>query len=168
MISESLRQVLLKHQGRGALLDTNLLLLVFIGVTDKKLIASFKRTSSLGFSAGDFELLQRVIQFLGNKVTTTPHILAETSNYIFQLGKSSQLCVLEKAAKMIEGFSELYADACELTKRGEFLTHGLTDTGILEAGKNGSLILSVDYDLVAYANKSNLEAVNFNHIRKLS
>lgn len=168
MISEALRQVLQKHQGRGALLDTNLLLLVFVGVTDRKLIASFKRTSSLGFSMGDFELLQRVIGFLGNKVTTTPHILAETSNYIFQLGKPSQLYVLKKAAMMIEGFSELYADACELTKRGEFMTHGLTDTGILEAGKNGSLIISVDYDLVAYAAKSKLGAVNFNHIRRLT
>ncbi|MGA2854118.1 MAG: hypothetical protein ABSE90_08315 [Verrucomicrobiota bacterium] len=168
MISEALRQVLLKHQGRGALLDTNLLLLLFVGVADQKLIVSFKRTRSLGFSIGDFELLQRVVRFLGDKVTTTPHILAETSNYIFQLGRPSLLCVLEKAAMMIEGFSELYAEACELTKRGEFMTHGLTDTGILEAGKNGSLIISVDYDLVAYASKSNLGAVNFNHIRKLA
>ena len=144
MISEALRQVLLKYQGRGALLDTNLLLLVFVGIADQKLIASFKRTGSHGFSIGDFELLQRVIRFLGGKVTTTPHILAETSNYIFQLKRPSQLCVLKKAATMIEGFSELYADACVLTKRGEFLTHGLTDTAILEAGKNGSLILSVD------------------------
>jgi hypothetical protein len=168
MISEALRQVLHKHQGRGALLDTNLLLLVFVGFADQKLIASFKRTSSLGFSVGDFELLQRVIQFLGNKVTTTPHILAETSNFIFQLGKPSRLCVLKKAATVIEGFSELYADACELTKRGEFMTHGLTDTGILEAAKDGSLIVSVDYDLVASAAKCNLGAVNFNNIRKLA
>jgi hypothetical protein len=168
MISEALRQVLLKHQSRGAFLDTNLLLLIFVGVADQKLITSFKRTSSHGFSIGDFELLQRVIRFLGGKVTTTPHISAETSNYIFQLGRPSQLCVLKKAATMIEGFSELYADACEVTKLGEFLTHGLTHTGILEAGKNGSLIISVDYDLVAYATKSNLGAINFNHIRKLA
>jgi hypothetical protein len=168
MIAEALRQVLHKHQGRGALLDTNLLLLLFVGAADQQLIASFKRTSSLGFSVGDFELLQRVKKFLGGKVTTTPHILAETSNYIFQLGRPSQLSVLKRAATMIEGFSELYADACALTKRGEFMTHGLTDTGILEAGQNGSLIISVDYDLVACAAKANLGAINFNHLRKLA
>jgi hypothetical protein len=168
MISEALRQVLLKHQGRGAILDTNLLVLLFVGVADQKLIASFKRTRSLGFSIGDFELLQRVIRFLGGKITTTPHILAETSNYVFQLGKPSRSRVLEKAATMIEGFSELYAAAIELTKRREFCTHGLTDTGIFDAARNGGLIVSVDFDLVAHANKSSLGAVNFNHLRKLA
>lgn len=168
MISQALEQALSKHRGRGALLDTNLLLLAFVGFADQKIIASFKRTSSLGFSIQDFELLQRVIRFLGNRITTTPHILAETSNYIFQLGKPSQFCVLTKAATMIDGFSELYASACELTKRREFLTHGLTDTGIFEAAKNGSLIISVDFDLVAHAGKANVGAINFNHIRRLA
>jgi hypothetical protein len=168
MISEALRHVLHKYQGRGALLDTNLLLLIFVGFADQKLIASFKRTNSQGFSVGDLELLQKVIRFLGGKLTTTPHILAETSNYIFQLGKPDQLTVLTKAAKMIDGFSELYASACELTKRQEFFTHGLTDTGIIEAAKNGSLIISVDFDLVAHAGKANVGAINFNHIRRLA
>jgi len=168
MISEALEQALSKHRGCGALLDTGLLLLVLIGATDQKLITSFKRTSSLGFSVQDFELLQRVIRFLGNKVITTPHILAETSNYIFQLGEPAHICVLAKAATMIDGFGELYASARELTKRKEFLTHGLTDTGILEAAKNGSLIISVDFDLVAHASKTSLGAINFNHIRKLA
>jgi hypothetical protein len=168
MISEALQQVLRKHRGRGALLDTNLLLLLFVGITDQKLIASFKRTSNVGFSIRDLELLKRIIQFLGGKVTTTPHILAETSNYVFQLKEPSRLVVLKNATRIVDGFSELYAEACKLTKRGEFMMHGLTDTGILEAAKNGSLIISIDFDLVALAAKSNLGAVNFNNIRKLS
>lgn len=168
MISDALRQVLHKYQGHGALLDTNLLLLIFVGFADKKLITSFKRTNCHGFSIRDLELLQRVIRFLGGKVTTTPHILAETSNHIFQLAKPDQFSVLKKAVTMIEGFSEIYAHARELTKHGEFFTHGLTDTGIFEAAKNGSLIVSIDFDLVAHANKVHVGAINFNHLRKLA
>ena len=75
---------------------------------------------------------------------------------------------MKKAADMIVDFSEHYTVACELIKRNEFSQFGLTDTGILETAKNGGLIISMDFDLVAYANKCNLEAVNFNHIRRLS
>ena len=167
MISESLRQVLQKHQGAGAILDTNLLLFIFVGIADRNLVNSFKRTRSLGFSTKDFDLLQRIMRFWGGKISTTPHILAETSNFIFQLSGLSKGRVLGNAAKMIPGFSELYVAARELTARAEFMSHGLTDTGLLEAAKCGGLIVSVDYDLVAHANELNLSAVNFNHIRRL-
>ena len=57
--------------------DTNLLLLLVIGITDRSLIAKHKRTRS--FEAEDFDLLVSVLAGY-DQVVVTPHIMTEVSN----------------------------------------------------------------------------------------
>jgi hypothetical protein len=65
-------------QQKSILVDTNLLLLLFLGTVNPARISKFKRTQQ--FSDQDFYLL---VSFLSgfDKVVTTPHILKEVSNF---------------------------------------------------------------------------------------
>lgn len=64
--------VLDRYRGKGLLLDTNLLLLYFVGLVSPGLISNFKPTLSAGFSVGDFELLLRITS-LFKKIIVTRH-----------------------------------------------------------------------------------------------
>ena len=57
-MNEYLLNILYKYKSNGLLIDTNLLLVYFIGSYDVKLLSSFKRT--IAFTAEDFKKLQRL------------------------------------------------------------------------------------------------------------
>ena len=61
-----------KHRGQGVLIDTNLLVLLLVGMVSRKRIATWKRTS--GFNSDDYDLLVRLVQWFG-KLIATPHVL---------------------------------------------------------------------------------------------
>ena len=66
-----------KHRTKGVLINANLLVLYLVGSTNKNRIPTFKRTQV--YTIEDFELLQGLIAYLGD-VITTPHVLTEVSN----------------------------------------------------------------------------------------
>jgi len=66
-----------KHRAKGVLVDTNLLVLFLIGLVNKRRILSFKRTQY--FTVEDFDLLSRLIDWLG-RLVTTPHVLSPVSD----------------------------------------------------------------------------------------
>lgn len=73
-----------RHRGGGVLVDTNLLLLFYVGGYDRNLVERFPRTADR-FVASDFDTLNGLLASF-DKVATTPHILTETSNLLGQLG----------------------------------------------------------------------------------
>ena len=81
-------QLLVRYRSRGVLVDTNLLLLYFVGLYNPSLIPQFKRTRI--FTVNDFDVLQNFIA-LFSKVVTTPDILTEVSNLSNQLAENCLL-----------------------------------------------------------------------------
>lgn len=71
-----------RYRQAGIMVDTNILLLFFIGAFDQNLIPRFKRTRQ--FTVEDYATL---IDILGpfDKIVATPHILTEVSNLSGQL-----------------------------------------------------------------------------------
>lgn len=66
-----------KHRANGLLIDTNILLVLLVGRTNRHRIPECKRTQS--YTADEYELLERLVsQF--KTVITTPHLLTEVSN----------------------------------------------------------------------------------------
>ena len=61
MTSTSLQQLFDKDRSKGLLVDSNLLLLYFIGRVDPDLIAEFKALRSHRFTADDFNYLSQII-----------------------------------------------------------------------------------------------------------
>ena len=67
-------------KSRILLLDTNLLLLLFIGAKDPKLIA--KARTLKAFEESDYDLLEAIIRLNFTSLVTTPHIMTEVSNLL--------------------------------------------------------------------------------------
>ena len=85
---EYINELVSRYQNKGLLIDTNLLLLYFIGNYDPNRIPGFKRT--MAFTVDEFWLL---IGFLGvfDKLVTTPNVLTEVSN---RQASYQQICAL--------------------------------------------------------------------------
>jgi len=66
---------------RIALLDTNVLLLKMVAETDPSLLRTFKRVQT--FEERDIALLDRLLSEF-DTLLSTPHVLAEASNFIDQ------------------------------------------------------------------------------------
>lgn len=76
-----------RHLRNGLLVDTNLLLVYFVGnydyATGYRLINRSRYTKGI-YEPGDFEILDALLNRFRNRITT-PHVLAEVSNLIKQL-----------------------------------------------------------------------------------
>ncbi|HEY9174378.1 MAG TPA: hypothetical protein VI136_19005 [Verrucomicrobiae bacterium] len=82
MTAEQLFKLLAKHRQSGVALDSNLLLLLWIGSFDRSLVSRFKRTQK--YTEFDFDLLVELIRRIPLLVTT-PSVLTEVSNLAGQL-----------------------------------------------------------------------------------
>jgi hypothetical protein len=162
-----IQALLRKYRSKGMVLDANLLVLLFVGLADPCLIRDFKRTRNQGFTENEFLILESIISGF-SRLVCTPHILTETSNFIFQLPDQNLQRALEIAADRIQAFKERRPEAKNLVRSGGFFSFGLTDSAILDLPPKKYLVLSVDAALVIALNKKGVDAVNFNHLRQLS
>jgi hypothetical protein len=161
-----LQSLIVKYRSRGILLDSNLLVLLFVGLTAPDLVGDFKRTKNQGFTEKEFSLLQSVVETF-SRIITTPYILTETSNYIFQLHGEKQQLALQIIAKSIQSFKERRPESKKLVLAKGFFNFGLTDTAILDLPPKRYLVLSIDAALVIALQKKGVEVINFNHLRQL-
>ncbi len=146
----------------SVLVDTNLLLLKVVGEVDPERIPRFKRTAQ--FTVGDYDLLTRLLKRFAS-VLTTPHILAEVSNFLGQLGSGLREDFFRSFAGNVEVIAEHHVAGVEAARETAFLRLGLTDIGISLLARNGCLVLTVDLDLFLYLKQRGLRAENFNYLR---
>lgn len=149
---------------KGILVDTNILLLLFVGRVNRKRISQFKRTKQ--FVSEDYDLLSNILsQFVD--VVTTPNILTEVNSLINQLGEPERSQCLQLFAKTIEekGLSESYVKSSLVAQESNFSKYGLTDSGIVRLAKNKYLVLTDDFKLANYLSKNEIDVINFNNLR---
>lgn len=152
-------------RSKTLLLDTNLLLLLFIGGKDPSLIPKAKTLSA--FEEDDYDLLGGIINNNSfNRLVTTPHIMTEVSNLLGKervdirgLGREAMAEFLSKCAEHTDSSAVLVADP-------EFNRLGLTDVAIAVASRLPAFVLTADFPLYLHVSSSGLEAENFNHIRQ--
>jgi hypothetical protein len=154
--------VLARYRTAGILVDTNLLLLYFVGAFAPELIPKFKRT--MMYTPEDHSLLVRVLGFF-EKVVTTPHILTEVSNLAGQLPNHLKSGVFEKFATGITLLDEQLAPATEISKQAAFTRFGMADSAVRHHAKGRFLVLTDDFRLSQYLQHENVDVFNFNHIR---
>jgi len=162
---EEIDKSLTKYRRLGTIIDSNLLLLYFVGACDKNIICSFKRTKM--YTIDDYNLLSHYVnQF--QFVTTTPSILTEVSGFLNQLSSNMKPAFYDKFSSLLSNFNEKHSPSSELSLSDSFSKFGLTDTGIIEgAKKHKMLVLTDDFRLSGYLNSRNIDAINFNNIRML-
>ncbi len=164
-MTDDLSALIDKYRSKGVLLDSNLLVLLFVGLTDIGLVTSFKRTQA--FTQQEFSLLKGVVDSF-SKVITTPHVLTETSNFLGQLHDESRLTALKILSATIQSFKERRPEAKTLVQSGAFFNFGLTDSAILDMPPKKYLVLSIDAALIIALQKKGVDAINFNHLRQLA
>ena len=156
---------------RTVVLDTNLLVLLAVGLTNPQYIEGHRRLS--GYSIADFDLLTKILANY-DELVVTPNICTEASNLL--LGKYREdNSRLEKAnrqiyiefSQIVSRTSENYITSQTAANRKEFLFLGLADCVILEvANLNNFEILTVDANLHVSAGRAGYRSHNFNHLRK--
>ncbi len=151
-----------RYRQAGILVDTNILLLFFIGAFDQNLIPRFKRTKT--FSVEDYEALINFLRFF-DKIATTPHILTEVSNLSGQLGEPVKSEYFKKFSSDITLLEEENVVSRDVAQMREFVRLGLTDTGIIRLTRGRYLVLTDDFRLSQYLQSAGVDVVNFNHIR---
>ena len=151
----------MKSTPRKALLDTNLLLLWLVAQTDSSILLEFKRVQV--FASPDIDLRREVVRGY-SELVTTPHILAETSNFVDQAPSWRRPALTEALRSYIHEVVEIFYPADSLVDREEFNLLGITDTGLAQLSSE-VVVITMDYPLSGKIEALGGHAVNFNHYR---
>jgi hypothetical protein len=100
---DEIKELLLQFKAKGGLVDSNLLLVYFVGMYDPSRVTKFKRTTA--FSTDDWYLLARVLRFF-RKIVTTPNILTEVNSLSNQLPEEIKSSYYPEFAKQISLMEE--------------------------------------------------------------
>ena len=153
-----------RYRSRGVLVDTNILLLFFVGSFDRNLISRFKRTER--YTPGDFDLLIRLLTRF-DRMVTTPNILSEVNGLSAQLGEPAKTAYFQHFSETIGLIAETYVVSAEAAKLDHFPKLGLTDSGIVQLVKGKYLVLTDDFPLSGFLADAGIDALNFNHLRQI-
>lgn len=157
-----IRQLFGKYKQKGVIVDTNILLLLFVGSVNKNRISKFKRTEQ--FLPEDYDLLMEIISYF-SKIVVTPNILTEVNSLINQMSESERSQSLEVLAKAVSEWDEFHVESSSATQVEKFIKFGLTDSGIISLAQEKYLVLTDDFKLANYLEKIKIDTVNFNNIR---
>jgi hypothetical protein len=155
-------EMLARYKSKGLLVDTNLFVLLLVGLLDPSYVEHFKRTRA--FETEDFKLLTKLVAFF-TRIVTTPNVLSEVSNLMRELPDDRHREVSLLFAWLANRYEEEYRPSKELVAHDHFAKFGLTDSSIIETCKGNYLVLTVDLPLYAYLTGVGVDAINFNHIR---
>jgi hypothetical protein len=152
-------------KGFDLVVDTNLLVLFVVGMTNRNLVAKHKRLRA--FSLDDFDMLCRIIAS-SRQVLVTPNTLTETSNLLGHIDEPGRSRVFETFRAVIRSTTEEYVESRTACGAKEFLRIGLADSGLLEVAGKSRILLTADLDLYLCALSRGLTVQNFNHLRDLA
>jgi rRNA-processing protein FCF1 len=147
---------------RVVLIDSNLLLLLLVGSTDRKQIQRFKRTKK--FSPDDFD---RLVLLLGRfrRIATTPNVLTEVSNLAGQLHGTFKAQVLAGLGLISQELDERYIETSRVSGEACFTRLGLTDAAISLAASEGTVVLTDDFPLTVELQRLGIPVQNYESIR---
>lgn len=162
-MTPELQQLVRKHTGKAAILDSNVLLLYLVAEFDPNLIgSSYKRLSS--FQAPDVILLRWLFgQF--SSVTTTPHVLTEVSNLSNQMPSWKKEQWFPWFGKRLADFAEVTLASSEIGRLDSFWRFGLTDAGLAKLSER-FVIVTNEFPLTGFLESRSLPVINFTHLRQ--
>lgn len=155
-----------KHRATGVMLDTNLLLLYIFGRFAPDMIG---RSRLAVYDCDSTSLLLRYIEHF-DRILTTHHVLAETSNLARQMLKGDKWRVMCDAVFPLfcvpeQSTLERVCVSTETIDPLLFARLGLTDAALAQYS-DGGLLLTADLDLYVEVVSAGKDAINFNHMRE--
>lgn len=141
--------------------DTNLLVLLVVGKTDRNLIEKHRRLQE--FQEDDYDILVKILKQV-DKILVTPNTLTEASNLLAYHGEPERSRIFEVLRMLIEEHEEIVVTSKTASQSKEFTRLGLTDAALLEAISSSTPVVTVDFSLYRAAiSKESQSAYNFRH-----
>ena len=137
-----LMRIVLPKRPRGLVVDTNLLLLYFVGSCDRTAIAFYPKTSK--YSEEDFDVVRKLIEGLSGRVITSPCILAELGNLSPQHGNKRFAAYFAGLVNVLGKWGEDYQGKDVVLSSGFVPTIGFSDVSIMQMVKAGGYVLLTD------------------------
>ena len=130
------------------IIDANSLLVLILGLMKPSLVGTHEKTSI--YDEQDF---YNLLTAIGNieSLVVLPNIWTEVDNLLKRFNKGHKELYVEKIIQTIKGTSEEYLESSKVEGKFEFYNLGLTDTLILDHGKNCELLITSDSTLSDYA-----------------
>ncbi len=151
-----------RYSREGVIVDSNLLLLVFTGVYDRK---QFGKTPRLArYTETDFDLLIDVLKHF-KRLVTTAHVLTEVSNLSSAIPEAQRKIYFAAFAAHVALLDERQISASPALQN-KFARFGLSDAAIAEVARNHYLVLTDDFKLSNALQNDGIDALNFNHLRE--
>ena len=154
-----------KYRGRGAVLDSNLLLLLVVGTYNAERIGTFKRTEK--YIQNDFKLLETLRKQLDRWVTT-PNIITEVDNLSRQTDGREYSKISSAFNTVMSKFVEHYYSSHEAVANPLHARLGVTDCITLALASERRLIVTDDFPLAGRLEKMGCDVININNIRQFS
>jgi hypothetical protein len=165
MEADDIISLLSKHRSQGAIIDTNLVLLLVIGTYDIRRISTFKRT--LKYTPEDFDLLSNLLNRLAHRITT-PNIITETDNLSRQLPENEHEAVSQTLLELCTNFLEIYVPTDRAVADPLYSRLGITDCITLSLARQRRLVITDDFELANRISSLNGDVININHIRQFA
>lgn len=144
-------------------LDSNLLLLLVVGLAGEGYIAKHRRLRA--YTVEDFKLLIKVISGV-DYVVVSPNTLTETSNLLAYISEPDRTFLFKVFDGFIQKVTEKYFESRQSSKLPDFSKLGLADTVLLELASTTDSLLTADLELYLAASKKGRNVLNFNHLRQ--
>ena len=144
------------------LIDTNLLLLLVVGSTDRSYVSRHKRLQA--YSLEDYDKVMSIVSGYSGLVTC-PNVWTETSNLVRYAPEPIRSRSSETLKTLIGRSTETYVESRRAATRREYSQLGLTDAVLLVLAESGSTLLTDDLDVYLAAGKAGHTAINYNHLR---
>lgn len=151
-----------KYKNKGLLIDTNLLLVYFIGRYDRRRLSTFKRT--VKYSLDDYAIIAKFVEHF-RVLVTTPHILTEVSNLSNELPDEFKENYYQEFKKQVTVLNEIYEPSIKICECECFRKLGLTDSCITMLSVGKYLVFTDDFPLSNRLQSLNIDVLNLNHIK---
>jgi hypothetical protein len=144
------------------LIDSNVLVILILGLIDPNLIGKDKRSSI--YEKEDFHKLLDVIGSI-DKVVVLPNIWTEVDNLLNHISGSYKFQYIEKITSTIRATSEEYLKSSTVNENPNFINLGLTDTLILDFAKRCDFLITDDSRLSDFACANGILVYDMKSIR---
>jgi hypothetical protein len=151
-----------RYRNKGALVDANLLLLLYAGNCDVRLIGP-RFMHLKAYTVEDYFALSYILKQF-TRLVTTPNVLTEVSNLANKFTPDDKRDFFPQFAQEMHLVEEFHCPSKQAAQSDLFPILGLTDTVLLKLCKD-YLVITDDLRFYAKMTDQGLEALNFNHVR---
>jgi rRNA-processing protein FCF1 len=148
-----------KYRSKGIIVDTNLLLLLAVGLFDPNRIATFKRTNK--FNVAIFETVAKVVEQFEQRYTT-PYLVAELDNISRMLPMHEWLGISRIMQTLVPSLIEIHSGSSSVISHALHSEVGIADCSI--AMVPDTLIFTDDLPFASRLQGMGRDVLNIGHL----